>query len=315
MAPTAPVALRCGHLVAHVNSEAAIPALVAAVSQAMSLGATGAASIAEQRPPRDAELALAAFEHAMSVARAHGHTSVASVRASLNATGRDDLARQVRSAARVRGPVAHPAAGLAESLHTALGASERPISSAKWDPSSLADDRRLRRRPSPLRIVNCYTGPARDGQRGSGPHSAAASAELCRAGQNGAEPCRTSSPLADARRRIEMMDVGLCEAQAITHRTKRQIKEQAAHDNERFEMLQDNMLKLDARLTAEVLERETTEKEPEAYLDEKFQEFAWEEASGEGSVAGEKTARSLGRARQRPRRQSCTHRYTHGQAL
>lgn len=120
MPPTAPVVLRSGTLIAHVND--------------INLLAATAAALSTSGSSRSSSTALAAHEKALSVARSMGFTgSLGMIAAQLRSAGLPSLSRRVRKGARVRGAEAHPDTMLAGDIareldgRTLQGAAAPPL--------------------------------------------------------------------------------------------------------------------------------------------------------------------------------------------
>lgn len=149
MASTAPVVLRCGTIVAHINDPRALQDAAAAL----------AACSCATRPT---SVAIAASEEALILALAMGFAgSSGSVATQLRDAGLPVLARRVRNAARSRGADAHPDTMLAEDWARELGrrathnsgargmfsdTPQTPLLPEAWSPSCLMDGRKLRQR-------------------------------------------------------------------------------------------------------------------------------------------------------------------------
>lgn len=92
--------------------------------------------------------------------------------------------------------------------------------------------------------------------------------------------------MAEATRLIEALEIGMCEAQATTHRTlhliqqriERQIVEHFSSHKVRKDAMQAHVEKLSDALAQEVRERDASEKELEVYLNEKFAELEYLES-------------------------------------
>lgn len=109
--PSAPVVLRYGHVVAHINQIEVLPDVLAAL---VSTDAATAVATTE---------ALSAHEAAISVARSAGLSgSPGKIAQTLKSMGHGQLANRVRSSARSRGATAHPDISLPQDLSTALSA-------------------------------------------------------------------------------------------------------------------------------------------------------------------------------------------------
>lgn len=99
-----------------------------------------------------AESALVAHERALAAARARFNTSGGSgeIISMLFSRGLSQLAKRLRASARSRGALAHPDTTLANDIINASSDAdqlEQPPQLGSWDPSSLCDDRVLRRQP------------------------------------------------------------------------------------------------------------------------------------------------------------------------
>lgn len=105
MAPAAPVVLRCGTLIAHINDVGSLQATAEALVRC-GVGGTMSQSVA-----------IAAHEEALSVARSLGFScSEGAVASQLRDAGLPALAKRVRASGRACGLAAHPDTTLAEDL-------------------------------------------------------------------------------------------------------------------------------------------------------------------------------------------------------
>lgn len=141
MAPAA-VVFRNGHLMAHTNDVAALPAVVASLSEA-GYGNGHAASAA-----------LAAHEEARSAARYNGFSGEpGQIARQLRDAGFSLMAQRVRSSARARGAVAHRDVRLAADIAGAASTWRRGLDPP---PSALATSACLRSRmgSSPCTLKN-----------------------------------------------------------------------------------------------------------------------------------------------------------------
>lgn len=118
MPPLAPIVLRTGHVVAHIND----PTILDQDLRSFADAAPGGT----QREGEHTTASLIAYEEAIAEVRRHSERG-----------GRDGqaLLQAQRNAARSRGAVAHPDTSLAQSIREALG---------RWSPRDLCDDRVLR---------------------------------------------------------------------------------------------------------------------------------------------------------------------------
>mmetsp|Transcript_28241 Transcript_28241/g.80251 ORF Transcript_28241/g.80251 Transcript_28241/m.80251 type:complete len:268 (-) Transcript_28241:12-815(-) len=128
MSKMAPVVLRCGVIIAHINDPGTLPSVVAALAQSGVRAAPDAVPAASTATG-SLECALAAHEGAMAVVRRHlgPGTTLSSAASTLTACGKKALARRLRTSARSRGALAHPDYALSEDLERVLGELRVPL--------------------------------------------------------------------------------------------------------------------------------------------------------------------------------------------
>lgn len=146
MAPSAPVVLRVGAMVFHINATHSLESVLDAIGTDR-VGLRRA--LIDEKPNGDATHgALAMHERALQVARRHlgSHASLAQIACVFARRGRQGLAKRLRASARSRGALAHPDAAFADDLESALACGD--FEAPPWSPESLRDDRQLRERPA-----------------------------------------------------------------------------------------------------------------------------------------------------------------------
>lgn len=159
MPSQAPVVVRTGNAVVHINDASSLRDVLSAVVRA------------QPAQQQDITPSLAAHEEALETCRQlFGVTSVGAATSELNRRGLAQLSRRLCAGARGTGALAHPDLTLAASIRNSVceDLEAAPRGTPEWSPEDLRDDRQLRRPQAASSASKAVKPPSEAAPQGGG---------------------------------------------------------------------------------------------------------------------------------------------------